>query len=40
MGTIAPTINDEEETADESDQAALIPRSVNTDGRYLMRNND
>lgn len=34
MGTIVPTMTDEEETADESDRAALLPTTVNGDGKY------
>jgi hypothetical protein len=36
LGTIVPTTSDEEENIEESDRAALLPRGINDEGRYLI----
>ncbi|CAF4104866.1 unnamed protein product [Rotaria magnacalcarata] len=34
LGTIVPTVNDDEETADESDRAPLLPAAINSEDIY------
>ncbi len=36
LGTIAAATSDEEEIIEESDRAALLPRVINEEGRYLI----
>ncbi|CAM4927251.1 unnamed protein product [Rotaria socialis] len=40
LGTIVPTVNDDEETADESDRAPLLPAAINSDDIYVSTGNE